>query len=191
MESGKKTDWKAINAKLPLERDAEGVKKRAKMFSDFDPNGNGYLSLAEVDKGVRDVLGLDSVFDCKPAIMRAFQAAKSSGPSRTSHSDDYIEKNEFRLFLVYLRQYFEYYEMFDRVDTGDDKKIDLKEFKTAVPLMEKWGVKVSDPEATFKEIDKNGGGQILFDEFCHWAIKKNLDLENDDDFEDKDLTSMK
>ncbi len=42
------------------------------MFSQFDPNGNGLLSLAEVDKGIRDVLKLDSVFDCKPVIMRAF-----------------------------------------------------------------------------------------------------------------------
>ena len=38
----------------------------------MDVNGNGYLSLAEVDKGLRDVLALDEVFDCKPAIMRAF-----------------------------------------------------------------------------------------------------------------------
>lgn len=29
---------------------------RVKLFNQFDPNGNGYLSLAEVDKGVRDVL---------------------------------------------------------------------------------------------------------------------------------------
>ena len=42
------------------------------MFSGFDPNGNGYLSLAEIDKGIRDVLCLDSVFDCKKPIMRAF-----------------------------------------------------------------------------------------------------------------------
>ena len=67
----------------------------------------------------------------------------------------------------------------------------MSEFKAAVPTLEKWGVKVSDPAATFAEIDTNGGGQILFDEFCHWAIKKQLDLETDDDFEDKDLSSMK
>ena len=42
------------------------------MFSDFDPNGNGYLSLAEIDKGIRDVLFSDSIFDCKKPIMRAF-----------------------------------------------------------------------------------------------------------------------
>ena len=42
------------------------------MFKDFDPNSNGYLSLAEIDKGIRDVLNLDELFDCKPAIMRAY-----------------------------------------------------------------------------------------------------------------------
>ncbi len=48
-------------------------------------------------------------------------------------------------------------------------------------MMEVWVGEISDPEETFKQIDKNGGGQILFDEFCTWAIKKNLDLEDDDD----------
>ena len=38
----------------------------------MDVNGNGYLSLAEVDKGLRDALSLDELFDCKPAIMKAF-----------------------------------------------------------------------------------------------------------------------
>ena len=35
-------------------------------------NGNGYLSLAEIDKGIRDTLKSDALFDAKPAIMRAF-----------------------------------------------------------------------------------------------------------------------
>lgn len=190
MES-KNINWDQIRKQIPLERTPEGLEKRRQLFKDFDPNGNGYLSLAETDKGVRDVLKLDNVFDCKPVIMRAFQAAKNAGPTRTKHSEDYIEKNEFRLFLVYLRQYFEYFEMFNRIDTGDDKKVNLQEFKDSIPMMEKWGVKVSDPEAAFKEIDTNGGGQILFDEFCHWAIKKQLDLEDDDDFEDSDMKTMK
>jgi hypothetical protein len=38
------------------------------MFKMFDPNNNGYLSLAEVDKGIRDVLCIDEMFDAKPAI---------------------------------------------------------------------------------------------------------------------------
>jgi hypothetical protein len=38
----------------------------------FDPNGNGLLSLAEVDKGIKDTLLLNELFDCKAVILRAF-----------------------------------------------------------------------------------------------------------------------
>ena len=62
--------------------------------------GNGILSLAEVDKAMRDVLAIDDLFDSKPAIMRAFQLAKNCTKSKRSdgHGDDYIEKKEFRYF---------------------------------------------------------------------------------------------
>lgn len=191
MDKNSKQVWDKIRQKLPIDKSKEATVARNKLFNSFDGNGNGYLSLAEVDKAVRDVLQLDNIFNCKPVIMRAFQAAKSKGNKKSKYSDDYIEKCEFRIFLVYLRQYFEYYEMFDRIDTGDDKKINVYEFTTAVPELAKWGVKVEDPGKSFKEIDTNGGGEILFDEFCHWAIKHSLDLENDDDFEDEELEGMK
>ena len=74
--------------------------------------------------------------------------------------------------------------------TGDHK-VDINEFKLALPTLEKWGVKIANPESEFKKIDKNGGGVIMFDEFCEYAIKKNLDLEDDDDFDDVDIKSMK
>lgn len=47
--------------------------------------------------------------------------------------------------------------------------------------MNKWGLKIENAEASFKQADKDGKGMILFIEFCDWAIKKNLDLEDDDD----------
>ena len=58
-------------------------------------NGNKYLSLADVDKGIIDVwlfnlifvipivmqvLGLEEVFDCKRAVNEAFHFTKSSSP---------------------------------------------------------------------------------------------------------------
>ena len=90
-----------------------------------------------------------------------------------------------------LRQYLEYYSMFCRLDTSDDFKINLDEFKKGIPLMEKWGVKIDNPEAEFNKIDKNKGGSIMFDEFAEYAIKKNLDLEDDDDFDDEELKNFK
>jgi len=81
--------------------------------------------------------------------------------------------------------------MFCRVDTSDNFKVDINEFKQAIPTLEKWGIKVTDPVSEFKKIDKNGGGSIMFDEFCEYAIKKNLDLEDDDDFDDSELKNLK
>ena len=66
-----KVDWKAVNSKLPVGKTKEKSHLRKKLFKTIDWNGNGYLSLAETDKGVRDVLKLDNIFDCKPVIMRA------------------------------------------------------------------------------------------------------------------------
>jgi len=66
-------------------------------------NGNGFLSLAEFQKGLRDVIKIPTLFDTKPVILRAFNAAKATTKGKSRHSDDYIEKAEFRAFLKYLR----------------------------------------------------------------------------------------
>ena len=187
MAAPKKVDWALIRTKMPMERTAEAKKHRMELFKAFDPNSNGYLSLAEVDKGCRDVLGLYEIFDAKKVVMRAFQAAKGANDKKNkkgSHGPDFIERCEFRLLFVYLRQYFEIWQMFDEVDSSDDWRVDFEEFKAALPKIESWGVKITNPEAEFKAIDKNGGGMLLFDEFADWALKKHLDLEDDDDFED-------
>ena len=55
-------DWVAISGKLPSKKTEEEKARRKQMFNEFDPNGNGILSLAEVDKGVRDVLRESKLF---------------------------------------------------------------------------------------------------------------------------------
>ena len=51
-------------------------------------------------------------------------------------------------------------------------------------MLKEWGVEVADPKAEFDTIDSNDGGQVLFNEFCSWAMKKGLNY--DSDFEDGD-----
>jgi Ca2+-binding EF-hand superfamily protein len=41
-------DWEEINSKLPFKRTDEEKEQRKALFKQFDPNENGYLSLAEV-----------------------------------------------------------------------------------------------------------------------------------------------
>ena len=184
-QSGTGIDWGKIAEKLPTKKgDKEQRKRRFAMFKLFDPNGNGYLSLAELDLGIRNILQLDQVFDCKPAIIQAYKAARNKGKAKSKYSGDYVDKHEFRFFLLALRQYFEYWAAFARVDTGDDRRIDRDEFKKAQKMIEVWVGPIKDMDKEFDQIDTNGGGQILFGEFCRWAIKRGLDLEDDDDYDE-------
>merc|ERR1712223_1345171 len=179
-------DWESINAKLPFQRTDEEKAKRSELFKQFDPNGNGYLSLAETDKGMRDVLQSDELFDCKQAVNRSFHFAKTKSQGDSKHGDDYLEFREFRLFLAPLRQYFEYYQAFARIDTGDDNRVSKEEFTSdnIKASLEKWVGPIEDLEAEFEKIDTNAGGQILFTEFVDWALEKNLDIEDDVDVEE-------
>lgn len=177
-------NWKEVAEKLPWGQDEASALKRKRLFRQFDPNGNGLLSLAEADKGVVVDLQLGDVCS-KQVIMRAFNAAKSVNQSgNKAQNDDYVDISEFRMFLLYLRQYLELWVMFDAIDTNKDKRIEKAEFAAAVALVAKWGFKIDNPDAVFSEIDRDGGGMILFDEFAHWAIQHKLDLEDDDDAPD-------
>lgn len=95
--------WAELNEKLPWHRIEEQRQMRIKQWKQIDVNGNGFLSLAEIDKGMRDVIGLPVIFDMKPVMMRAFTAAKNKVKSKSTHGNDYIEKAEYRWFLQYLR----------------------------------------------------------------------------------------
>jgi Ca2+-binding EF-hand superfamily protein len=173
--------YEALEAKLPWQKTPEAQQRRAEMFRQFDPNGNGFLSLAELDKGVKEVVQLDKLFAVKPVLLRAFNAARNGSGTQTGTQADYIELKEFRKVLWYLRQYFEYWTIFDRIDSSDDRRIDLAEFTKSVPYLQQIGVVVADPASTFASIDQDGFGKILFDEFCNWAIKVALDADDDDD----------
>jgi hypothetical protein len=61
---------------------------------------------------MRDVLALEQLFDCKPAVNRSFHFAKDKSTGDDKHGPDYLEFREFRLFLQTLRQNFEYYQAF-------------------------------------------------------------------------------
>ena len=174
-------NWQHISASLPYGTDPASKQERDRLWKGMDVNGNGLLSLAEVDKGLRDILCLEEVFYCKRAIFQAFTQAKNSSNSKHPQGNHYVEKREFRVLLYNLRVCFEVYQAFARIDTGDDERIDLQEFLDGVDKLKQWVGDIADPEAEFQRIDTNGGGQVTFDEFVLWAQDRKLDLDDDDD----------
>lgn len=73
-----------------------------------DADNKGFITLAELDKGIRHVLESEVHFEAKPAIMRAYHAARRARRKRRTPGDDTMDRGEFKLFLVALRRYFEY-----------------------------------------------------------------------------------
>ena len=68
-----------IFSKLPIENTPEHRAQRAKFFRQIDQNGNGYVSLAEVDLGIKSVLKCEEIYKAKPVIMQAFKACTEYG----------------------------------------------------------------------------------------------------------------
>jgi len=125
--------WAELKEKIPWEKNAQAEAKRAHLWKALDFNGNGHLSFAEVDKGMVPVFKLPQLFKTKPVYLRAFNAAKGKVKGKSRHSDDYIQRGEFRDFCKYIRMYYEYWVAFDLIDKDGDKRISFTEFKQASP----------------------------------------------------------
>ena len=187
-------NWDEMKKKLPVAKTTEDRKKRLKLWNQLNEYGNGYMSYKRLNTQLTNYLDLPEVVRNKAPIKLAFNAACDKYSRSGANKDDgLLEWMEFRIFLVYLRQYFEYWVMFQNVDTSGDHKITLDEFKNALPKMKEWGVEIKENEAEteFKNIDTNEEGTISFDEFCSFAIQKSLDLEDDDGFDDEELKHLK
>jgi len=175
MEPG---EWEGVAADLPTGPDEAAVRRRKELFVSFDPNGNGILSLAEVDKGLRKTLEPRTL---PPQVVgRAFHAARAISPPVADFSDDYIDAKEFRFFLLYLHHYLRLWTWFCKVDSSGDGRLGFEEFTSALPLLTAWlpgaaleGI-AQDPSSAFAEMDADGGGMVLFDEFAHWVLCRGL-----------------
>jgi len=138
--------------KIPTGPSQEDITARKKIFREFDVNGNNWLSLAEIDKGLRDVLELPELFDTKPVIMRAYQASLKKVRSNNPLTEGLVSRGAFKWTLIYLRFYYELWEDFEKMDAGDgDRRISEAEFvKGKDILVNEWKLKIDDPSAKFQ-----------------------------------------
>ena len=137
------------------------------MFRRFDvTNNNGILSLAEIDKTILEIY--PEMAKHKPALMRAYKAADKDGSG-------FVEKPEFGQLLFFLAYYDQVHAVFRSADTDGDKRMTFDEFKANASKLGFSNAKEAELRKVFDEIDENGGGMVLFDEFCLYMGKKRTD----------------
>merc|ERR1719203_900597 len=121
-----------LKKKLPCDKSDESKKKRKGIFMGWDKNGNRILSLAEIDKGIREELGVGDIgpTGLAPVLMRAYQVARDYGQGidmtkiygmkaamELKKSDIYastVNLKEFRILLEYIAKYFQLFEVFKK-----------------------------------------------------------------------------
>lgn len=145
--------------------DPDSKAKRDRLYNCWDLNGNGYLSLAEVDSSIKVSLISDLKSKTegerlwkkyKKSYIRAFVDAADASPQRRSagyvslpngrrrqvNEDDYVTRREFRLLVCYIGIYATMYELFSLIDGGtegvtveDDNRICKSEWDLAMPVI--------------------------------------------------------
>ena len=123
--------------------------ERNALFSRIDCNGNGGLSLAEIDKACVE---LWPHFNNKPALMRAYKSADRNG-------DGFITRREFKKLLQYIIYFTGLWDKFESIDTDGDRRLSLEEFIVGSAMV---GHPLSPTEArtAFQAMDDNGGGVV-------------------------------
>eukprot|EP00760_Papus_ankaliazontas_P028096 PhM_4_TR3527/c0_g3_i1/m.16746 len=133
-----------------------------KLFHRIDDNHNGYLSLAELDKAV---VMLWPQLNNKPAIIRAYKLVDSD-------RNGWLTIDEFPRFLHYVVVYNRLWKKFEKIDKDGDRRVTYQELKQGAKHLGLGDVPERELREIFASIDTNGGGCILFEEFCLYMAKR-------------------
>lgn len=161
------TDSAAFNTAEAFIQDV--LKDAGKMklqWDTIDDNRSTKVSLAEIGGYVKKVFGEE--LHNAPALMRAYKKTCL----RDGDGDDWVERNEFPALLRNILYFNRAYVAFDEIDSGDDRRIDFDEFKAGLEHVGLDAMEEEEAKTEFEGMDKNDGGQILFDEFCAWLAEK-------------------
>eukprot|EP01052_Picozoa_sp_SAG31_P037364 SAG31_NODE_4814_length_2942_cov_2.731759_1_plen_187_part_00 len=152
----------ALEALQPYQLgDVAQKKQRTRLWSEWDYNGNGYLSLAEIDLHLRSDLEKKYPTDqegrkiwrlFRNSFIRAVRDASDADPKGSTavaingqtnqplDRDEFVTKSEFRVLLSYLRMYAMMYEVYMFIDGGsagrskeDNAKLSAEEWEHALP----------------------------------------------------------
>ncbi|GAB5365154.1 hypothetical protein AAMO2058_001032500 [Amorphochlora amoebiformis] len=172
---------RSVVEELPVGKTPPQTRRRHELFARFDSRGAGTLSPTDAETGVRNVLGVDTtLLDCSAVLSQVFEAARTlrtqkrreqglaAESSNTGMGSDVLFRQEFRILLLYLREFFQVYLLFSEADVNKDKMLDYTEFH-ALASSGKLNI-INDIRADFTSLSGRSRG-VAWPNFCDWALK--------------------
>lgn len=151
-----------------------------KAFSFFDLQGDGALSVYDLQAGLRDI-GLRNKLE---QVLEAFsRAAAKAGTSFDIHSHD--EMLPYDLFVsVYLAQFREQKQLFRQTmndafayfDTSGDGKLEKDELFKSFSAVCPFEIVPDAFDKIFAQLDADGDGSVTADEFIDYLLHSQLSL---------------
>ncbi len=178
-------DWKGLIENIPSEKDK--LEKRYILFKKINKSERNYISTKKLKNNFIQYFNLPDEVIKKDPISLASQAAIYKY-NRYPENDTVLQWSEFRIFLLYLKQYFTYWKFFFDKKKSVEESLSLEEFKEIIPLIKNFGVEFKEDEIE-KEFERmvNDEQGITFDGFCCDIIQNNFAKDKDDHFDDDKL----
>eukprot|EP00039_Didymoeca_costata_P001585 m.53498 g.53498 ORF g.53498 m.53498 type:complete len:471 (+) comp10869_c0_seq2:49-1461(+) len=153
---------KAMEEKLLAQaKDKKGFKA---LWTSLDFNGNGHVSLAELDLFITREY---PILNNKKALMRSYKKTTLED----GDGDPYIQQHEFYPLLLNLFYFTKLEGIFAKLDTDGDNRVNFDEFLNGLHLVG-FGIKKEEAWREFCKMDDDREGHVLFDEFCHYIAAK-------------------
>ena len=157
----KQATFAFIASQLLSKTERDGL---AKVFKDFDKNGDGKLSMQEVKEGYLEHYGK---IMSDEEVEQMFNAVDSDKSGFIDYSEFVVAAmNENQLTTNDKLQAA--FKMFDKDGSG---VISPDEIKEVLSFGGSNALNKSQLEAIVKQVDENGDGEISFEEFCDMMKK--------------------
>ena len=194
--SYEKYKWEEMLSKIPTELTEDGKEKRFDLWIELNNNEKyNYISYKRLHYNLTTKLDIPNIIRKKNPIELAYKVACDRYHNRNSANMinySIFGWREFRIFLVYLKEYFEYWCHFKYLENNGEHTITLEDFKKALSLMKKFNCDINENkiEKEFNNIDK-GKGSISFDEFCKEIIQKSINNDENKKFDESEIKKLK
>jgi hypothetical protein len=128
---------KAVQVKasqVPTDLDAQARTARVVLFHQLNTSASGVLSLEELLENVPRVVAWDksseeNAFNIDQVITDAMATAKSMDNQHASPDYQELQFVQFRVFLVCIKRFFQYYEIFFQSDKDMNMMLDYEEVR--------------------------------------------------------------